>query len=152
VDFKGLNVKDFGRIVREEASGYEIQLADYMMLYNSQLHRSSRIEKALLLAENKGGPDNNHLIALHETMVELSDWKRLVRHRLGVLREYEAEKEIPPPECTTVNGFQFQSCPFRKYCKTEIQKIQAEQKRSESSNGQYQIATPKTRSRKSRRR
>jgi hypothetical protein len=148
VDFKGLNVRDFGRVVREEASGYEIQLTDYMMLFNSQPqnhYNGNRIERSLLLVENKGGPDNRHPIALHETVIELADYKKLVQHRLGVLREYEAKEEIPPPECTSVSTFQFQGCPFRKYCKAEVKKIQDRNKRAKGSEGAYKVARPEAR-------
>jgi len=145
VDFKGLNVRDFGSIVRGEASGYEIQLTDYMMLYNSHptnKANNNRVDRALLIAESKGGPDNNHPIALHETVIELEDYKSLVRHRLGVLREHEAEKEIPEPECTSVNTFQFQGCAFRKFCKAEVKEIQDRNRRAEGKEGAFKVARP----------
>jgi hypothetical protein len=153
VDFKGLNVRAFGAITRGEASGYEIQLSDYMMLFNSHpRHKAdgNRIERALLVAENKGGPDANHPIALHETVIELEEHKKLVRHRLGVLREYEAKKEIPPPECTSTGTFQFQGCPFRKFCKKEVQEIHDRNKRAEGKESAYKVARPSRSTKKGR--
>jgi hypothetical protein len=155
VDFKGLNVRAFGAITRGEASGYEIQLSDYMMLFNSHpQHKAdgNRIERALLVAENKGGPDANHPIALHETVIELEEHKKLVRHRLGVLREYEAKEEIPPPECTSTGTFQFQGCPFRKFCKEEVQKIHDRNKRAEGKASAFKVARPSRSTKKGRKR
>ena len=151
VDFKGLNVRAFTAITREEASGYEIQLADYMMLYNSKPANhanGNRIDRALLIAENKGGPDPQHPIALHEVVIELEDHKPLVRHRLGVLREHETQEEIPAAECTSVNTFQFQGCPFRKYCRKEVKEIQDRNKRAEGKEGSYKVARPTGRKKK----
>jgi hypothetical protein len=144
VDFKGLNVRDFGKIVRGEASGYEIQLTDYMMLYNSHPENrklGNRVERALLVTENKGGPDNHHPIALHETVIELADYKALVRHRLGVLREHEADEKIPEPECSSTSTFQFQGCPFRKFCRKEVEAIQRARKLQDSKSA-YKVARP----------
>lgn len=155
VDFKGLNVRDFGKIVRGEASGYEIQLTDYMMLFNAQPKHfadGNRVTRALLVAENKGGPDNQHPIALHETVIELEDYKALVRHRLGVLRDHEAKEEIPEPECTSTTTFQFQSCPFRKFCKKEVKAIQDRNKRAEGKEGAYKVARPTGRKKAGRKR
>lgn len=154
VDFKGLNVRDFGKITRGEASGYEIQLADYMILFNSHpkhLADDNRIDQALLVTENKGGPDNQHPIALHETVIELDEYKKLVRHRLGVLREHEASEEIPPPECTSVGTFQFQGCPFRKFCRKEVEEIQDRNKRAEGKESAYKVARPPVAKRRAKR-
>ena len=144
VDFKGLNVKDFSRIARGEASGYELQLADYMALFNSRPEnraRNLRIDRALLVVENKGGSNANHPIALHETVVELSDWIKPLRQRLKILREHENAGEMPPPECVSTTSFQFTSCPFRKYCRPEVTKIAAAKKKDET-DSPYRVARP----------
>lgn len=156
VDFKGLNVRDFGNIARGGASGYELQLADYMVLKNSERKRVVQvgpISRALLVTENKGGPDSQHPIALHESVVELDEWLPNVRHRLGVLREFEADdriEKIPPPECTSTTTFQFQGCPFRGYCKKEVKEIQEERKRLEGGDSEYRLARPPSRKRAKR--
>lgn len=152
IDFKGLNVRDFGKIVRGEASGYEIQLTDYMMLYNAfppNRVNGHRIERALLIAENKGGPDNQHPIALHERVIEREEFHKLVKHRLGVLREHEAKEEIPAPECTSTGTFQFAGCPFRKFCRKEVEAI-ARARKVEGAESSYKVARP-TRTKKGRR-
>jgi PD-(D/E)XK nuclease superfamily len=154
VDFKGLNVNSFTSIVRGNASGYEIQLADYIMLYNSHPdHRSrgERIERALLVVENKGGPTSGHPIALHERVVDLKDYKGLVQHRLGVLRDHEAKEEIPEPECNSTSSYQFQGCPFRGYCRKEVEAIQRKQKRKlQRSKSDYKVARPTQTTRRAR--
>lgn len=151
VDFKGLNVRDFGNIVRGGSSGYELQLSDYMVLKNSEIASTiPRMERALLLTENKGGPDSKHPIALHETIVELDEWLPNVKHRLGVLREHEAKEEIPAPECESIGTYQFTGCPFRGYCKAEVKKIQADRKRMEGGDTEYKLARPPSRKRSKR--
>lgn len=153
VDFKGLNVRDFAKIARGEASGYEIQLTDYMMLFNSQkAHHANnnRIERALLVVENKGGPTPGCPIALHESIINLKDYKGVVRHRLGVLREHEAEEKIPEPECQSTSTFQFQGCPFHGYCREEVKAIQKKRK-LQAGNSKYEVARPTARKRRARR-
>lgn len=134
VDLKGLNVRTFGEITRGyEPHAYSIQLTDYMMLWNAQRPAPAfKIEKALLMSENKGGPDTKHPIAMHESVIDLADFKPEVKRRLDTLRTYEAEEEIPPPECTSTGTFQFTGCPFAAFCKREVQKIQAERRIADS--------------------
>lgn len=133
-DFKGLNVRTFGEITRGYIPGeYAIQLADYQMLSNSgRVSGRPRITKGLLVVENKGGPDNKHPIALHEHVVEISTYLPEVRRRLEVLREHEQTNTIPPPECQKTTSFQFQGCPFRKFCREEVQAIERRQRELES--------------------
>lgn len=144
-DFKGLNVRAFGEITRGWIPPeYGIQLADYMMLANSQRVKvAAQITKGLLIVESKGGPDNRHLIALHEEEVEISTHLPEVRRRLKELRVHAEEASIPPPECQSTQTFQFVSCPFRGYCKEEVKRIERRRKRAESENSKgLSVASP----------
>lgn len=152
VDFKGLNVRSFGQVQRGNIpDGYEIQLTDYMYLYNADMklqkkYGIKRIENGLLIAENKGGPVNGHPLALHETTVLYDDYKPEVKRRLNVLREHEANEEIPPPECKSTRGFQFSGCPFAKFCKKEVQAIEKRRAKVERRNTeQPRVAVPEKR-------
>lgn len=122
VDVKGVNVRVFTDTVHKAPpKNYSIQLADYMVLWNSTHGKDDQISRGVLLSENKGGPDKRHPVALHETIIELRDFQPEIRKRLEVLRQHEADKEIPEPECTSINTFQFQGCPFRAFCRKEVQ-------------------------------
>lgn len=144
VDFKGLNVRDFGKIAYGDVpEKYAIQIADYGMLWNSQIGKNARISKALMLTENKGGPDPKHPIALHESEIVIHTRLPDVRQRLEVLREHEAKEEIPEPECTSVNSYQFQGCPFRGYCKKEVSEIQRRIREADNSDSEgFEVARP----------
>ena len=149
-DFKGLNVRSFGEITRAFVPHqYLVQLSDYMMLWNSQRSKDFRIEKALLIAENKGGPDAKHPIALHEHVIHSGEHVDEVKLRLEVLREHEEAKTIPHPECETTKGFQFAGCPFQKFCKTEVKEIE-KIRRAQSSDSALKVARPPKRKKKGR--
>ena len=153
IDMKGLNVRTFGEITRGyNPESYEVQLSDYMILWNSQKPKPAyRIEKAILLSENKGGPDSKHPIALHEAVIEIEDHKPEVKRRLEVLRHYEAKEEIPEPECVSTGTFQFSGCPFSDFCKKEIQQIQYERRIAEArSPSKVKVARPERKRRGSR--
>lgn len=129
VDFKGLNVRAFGRIVNGDIPlAYRIQLADYVILWNS-IPGNQRVETGILLAESKGGPDPKHPLAIHEVDIPLTENKREVHRRLAVLRGYEAQNEIPPIECTRIGQMQFQSCPFSEFCRVEVKRVERKAKR-----------------------
>ena len=146
VDFKGLNVRSFSKIARGSVpDNYRIQLTDYMILLNSEKpRRFGKVEDALLIAENKGGPDTHHPAALCETRISLKENRAEVRGRLEVLRKYEAEEEIPPPECVSTKSFQFKGCPFQGFCKEEVKEIERRRIKAErsDSNG-YKVRIPK---------
>lgn len=152
LDAKGLNVRTWGEITRDYVPvEYSIQLTGYMILWNSRKDSPFRIEKSLLLAENKGGPDSRHPIALHEKVVDLADFKPEVRRRLEVLREHEAKEKIPKPECTSTSGFQFGGCPFAAFCKQEVVEIQRKHRERENrSTPKLAVARPSGRKRKRR--
>jgi hypothetical protein len=147
VDFKGLNVRSFTEITRGNMPfGYSMQLADYMVLYNSERGRKTEpMQTGLLIAENKGGPTNGYPIALHETEIAYIDWKPEINLRLEVLRASEEANLIPEPECTGTTTLQFQGCPFKKFCRDEVKQIEAKRRSDESSNpSEYRLATPRT--------
>jgi hypothetical protein len=121
VDFKGLNVRVFSSIAAGTIPPhYAVQLSDYGMLYNSQKGNGLKISRALMVTENKGGPDPKHLISLHESEIVVATHLPEVKYRLGVLREHAEEGKIPDPECASTKTLQFQGCPFRKFCKEEV--------------------------------
>lgn len=141
IDFKGLNVRSFNQaVVGKVDPEYLIQLADYLMLWNS-MRGNTRIERGLLVIENKGGPDPNHPIALTEISVVGKDFIPEIRTRLEWLREHERTDTIPPPSCQTVNGIQFQGCPFRKFCREEVKEIQRANAKS-GDTAKLRVASP----------
>jgi hypothetical protein len=142
-DFKGWNVRDFGKATRGEIShDSRIQSADYGMLYNASKERTTRkVKRVLLLIENKGGPDNGHPIALHEFEIDVKANLPEVRSRLEVLRTYEQTNTIPPPECESTRSLQFKDCPFRKFCKEEVKEIERG-KSNGSNSSEYKLAVP----------
>jgi hypothetical protein len=153
IDFKGLNVRTFGEITRGIMPvQYAVQAADYMVLLNSSKEirsldlifgdRGPVFDKALIISENKGGPTASQPAALTETVIEITEWRRVIQKRLGVLREHEQANSIPDPECTSTKTLQFQGCPFSKFCREEVKVI--EQRRSaESSNSEdIRVAIP----------
>jgi hypothetical protein len=146
VDFKGLNVRSFSKISRGDVPGnYRIQTTDYMMLLNSERpRRFYDIADALLVCENKGGPDVKHPAALCEARISLSENRAEVRGRLEELRRYEAQKEIPPPECVSTKGIQFTGCYFSGFCKKEVKAIENRKSEDRNANG-YKVAVPSKR-------
>lgn len=133
VDFKGLNVRDFTKTSRGEVSEkYRIQLTDYMMILNSEIQSRYNVKDALLIVENKGGPDAHYPAALCEARISLAENKAEVRGRLEVLRNHEKEDTIPHPECVSTKSIQFQGCPFQGFCKKEVKAI--ENRRAKSRN------------------
>lgn len=147
VDFKGLNVRTFGQIAHGAVPPqYAVQLADYGMLYNSQLKNGSKISKALLVSENKGGPDPKHLIALQESEIEVAIHLPEVKRRLGVLREHAEERTLPPPECSSTQTIQFLGCAFRKFCKEEVREIARRKREIDNRNADKpSVAVPRGR-------
>lgn len=143
IDVKGLNVRAFHSVDRGEPShAYRIQVADYGMLLNSaitsgrykvphwvlshlKMDSLPKLTRGLILAENKGGPDLNHPVALTEHIVDLKSNMPEVRARLEVLREYEEKEEIPAPECISTRFADFQGCPFAEFCRKEVKQIEA---------------------------
>lgn len=151
VDFKGLNVRSFQQISRGYVpEDYTIQLTDYGMLFNAAKGTGiPRIASALLVSENKGGPDSKHPLALQETEIEIDLHLPDVRSRLKELRTYASEKEIPPPGCVSTGSYQFKGCAFRQFCKPEIKEIERANKKQERQDSKgMKVATPTKRRRK----
>lgn len=152
VDFKGLNVRTFVEITRGFIPPeYALQIADYGMLFNANRKTQKqaggvKIAKGLLITESKGGPDPKHLIALHETEVEIKTSLPEVRRRLEVLRKHGEENSIPPPECQSTGSIAFLGCPFRKFCKEEVAEIQRRRRSAErEDSANVTVAIPKRR-------
>lgn len=128
IDVKGVNVRTFQKAVRgEPPAEYTMQTTDYAMLANMPrggLNLPRKVERAVILFENKGGPDMNHPIALHEHIVNVPQHVPEIKARIETLRSYETKKEIPPVECTNTKTIQFQGCPFAGICKKEVRKIE----------------------------
>lgn len=143
VDFKGLNVRTFGEITRGFIPPeYRLQLNDYMILWNAQpkhMVEENFIKKGLLMVENKGGPDPKHPLALHE--VEIPYKPAEVQARLKTLREHERKEKVPKPECTSVNSYQFQGCPFAGFCRDEVKRIQRKSRKNDEPT-EYRISKP----------
>lgn len=135
IDFKGLNVRAFMEIANGRIPPqYAMQLTDYGMLFNSQRGKGVQIFSGLLVSENKGGPDPKRPLALHESEIVIKTHLPEVRYRLEVLREHEAKEEIPEPECESTTTYQFQGCPFRKFCKKEVAAIAKRNRDAEGSD------------------
>ena len=144
LDFKGVNVRTFGQACMGEVEmKYKIQISDYAMLVNASKEiKIPKIEDALIIYENKGGPDSKHPIALHEVSVKVKDYLPEIKFRLGRLREHEKDGTIPSPECESVGEIQFQGCPFRGECRAEVKKVQASNSRNTK---KHSVSVPKKR-------
>jgi len=142
LDFKGVNVRTFAKAVDGEVEmKYKVQISDYGMLVNSSRSmKGIKIESGLIVYENKGGPDAQHPIALHEVAVPVKDYLPEIKFRLERLRAHEKGNTIPEPECTSIRETQFQGCPFREYCKAEVKAAS-----NGSDPSEYKLAVPKKR-------
>lgn len=161
IDVKGLNVKgfqnvDFGDLQEE----YRIQIADYIMLINSTrgcpvdeswldilgLKKFPKVQRGIILAENKGGPDSGHPAGLTERIVNGDENIPEVRLRLAELRMHEQANTIPPIECTSTRTIQFQGCPFAGFCKKEVAKVERANVEG-TDTGKFRVASPTRRNR-----
>lgn len=149
VDFKGINVRSFQEIARGFVPvTYTLQLTDYGMLFNAASKNGDdpKISSALLVSENKGGADAKHPLALQETEIRIETHLPEVRSRLKELRKYAEKEEVPPPECTSTGIVQFKACPFRKFCKEEVQAIERAARRTARKDAEgLSVAIPKGR-------
>ena len=169
VDVKGLNRNSFYNVGGGSPDPkYRVQVADYLMLFNSALTRGTwkpdkptrrymksvglkefpKVKRGIILAENKGGPDQRYPVALAETIISLKENLPEVRLRLEELRGHEEEGTIPEIECITTRGAQFQGCPFAGVCLKEVQ--EAERRAASDSFGKaegFQLARPARRRR-----
>jgi hypothetical protein len=143
VDVKGVNVRAFNNAVNGEVPlQYKIQISDYAMLMNvDKRYRFPKIERGIILYENKGGPTGGNPLALHEVLVDPNDHLPEIKFRLERLRQHEKEGTIPEPECQSIRETQFLQCPFRAFCKTEI--LQASS--GNSNSAKHSVAVPERR-------
>jgi hypothetical protein len=162
IDPKGVHLRTFQQAVRGNVEeNYRIQVVDYGILANAgylfvngnPFRLKKRIERTILLYESKAGPDPYHPLALTEVVIPLKPNIPEVRLRLGVLREHEAKKEIPKPECETTTTLQFQGCPFSEFCRKEVKAIERKNRKAKSGDSKgLRIAKPDSkRSNRSRR-
>lgn len=117
IDFKGLNQFSakkisYGKIPLQ----YRVQVADYLVLWNSQRVLPFRIEKGLLIVEDKAGGDN----FLQEAVIKLARDGKRARRKLQELREWEQKGQMPPPLCKSLKDRNFTGCQFRGICFDEV--------------------------------
>jgi hypothetical protein len=126
VDIKGWNSRDFLRLAGGDCPmGAQLQLGNYIILANSARRGNlPRIEKGIILAENKSGPVNTYPAAVAEYEIPVAAIKQTVRNRLERLRAHEKEGTIPDAECRSTQEKNFKDCPFRDYCKPEVSKAE----------------------------
>lgn len=158
IDFKGYQPRVYhlimnGHIPTEEG----IQLTGYMMMISASKKYNFKVNKGLLVVESKVGPaESGSPLGLVEVEYDKSEWKATVKDRLRRLREYEANKETPPPACHSTKQRLFQTCPFSGHCLDEVREIQKREKAARSDPDKLRVAIPEgrrpTNSRKSRRR
>jgi hypothetical protein len=147
VDIKGWNIRWFQDAVHGNPPGSaRIQLSDYLFLGNSSgiLGNDRKFRRGVLLVESKGGPTAQQPLALTEVIVPLKENKIELKARLGLLRTYEKEDEIPPPECQSTGSIDFQGCPFSGFCREEVKEIQERRRKAESSDP-LKVARPSAR-------
>jgi len=118
LDFKGLNIFSAKKVALGNIPvNYRIQVADYLVLWNSQRQLPFRIEKGLLVVEDKGGRDK----FLHEAAITLASDGARARRRLAKLRAAEAANTMPPPLCKSLKDKTFTGCQFRTICWGEVE-------------------------------
>lgn len=165
IDVKGLNVRGFQRVSSGDVQDeYRIQVADYIMLLNSQRDgwpvdenwleimgwdSWPKIKRGIILAESKGGPDTSHPAGLTEHIVSADENMPEVRFRLAELRKHEQADTVPAPECESTRTIQFQGCPFRDFCKKEVSAIERA-KAASKNTAEFRLASPQRRNRSRR--
>jgi hypothetical protein len=132
VDFKGINQIDYQRAIKNGIKEeYRVQIVGYAMLLNGSHVFGFVVKRCLLVSENKAGPVSGAKspLALHEQIVEVDDYKHIVRRKLTRLRNHVAEASLPAPACVSTRHNGFQECPFNRHCRAEVRAIQAERER-----------------------
>lgn len=146
VDFKGINVIDFQRQLKNGAKReYHVQVTGY----GDNVNKSDlpyQVEDCLLVSENKAGPQSSlstSPLALHETRVVIDEHLPEVKRRLRTLRWFDHRDEVPPPECVSTTHQAFQECPFSRFCDEEVRAVQRErQRRAEKRPRNWKVAKP----------
>jgi hypothetical protein len=132
VDVKGINQIEYQRAIKNGIKiEYRVQIVGYAMLLNGSHRFPFAVKRAILLSENKAGPVSGAKspLALHEQIVEVDDYKHVVRRKLTRLREYVAQEILPPPACVSTRHMGFQECAFNRHCRAEVKAIQIERER-----------------------
>lgn len=129
VDFKGVNLIDFQRTVKNGAKQeYRKQIVGYGKIAAKVL--DIEIEECLLVSECKAGPQQGAgrggPLALHETRVRVEDFEGEVARRLRTLRHHDAKNRMPAPECVSTQHMSFQECAFQRFCRDEVLIVQRE--------------------------
>lgn len=141
VDFKGINLIDFQRTVKNGAKQeYRKQIVGYAHIANNVL--GLEIDQCLLVSECKAGPlpGRGSPIALHETLVSVEEFSSEVNRRLKTLRWHDSRDELPPPACVSTLHMSFQECPFNKHCQDEVrEKQRAHEGRSAKRTGSWKV-------------
>lgn len=147
VDFKGINVIDFQRAVK---NGAKPEYRKQIVGYGNNVNESDlpyEVEDCLLVSENKAGPTNSTSsspLALHETLVPIEEHLPEVRRRLKTLRWFDSRDEVPPPECVSTNHMGYQECAFNRFCHEEVREIQRErERRTRQSKRDVTVARPR---------
>jgi len=118
LDWKGLNVFSAKKIgLGKVPIQYRTQVGDYLVLWNSQRKLPFRIEKALLMVEDKGGGEK----FLQEALITLERDGKRARRRLDKLRAHETTGMLPPPACHSLKDKGFQDCQFKTICWPEVE-------------------------------
>lgn len=127
IDFKGLNTFASAKIGYGKIPvGYKAQVGNYLVLWNAQKAKPFRIERGLLVVEDKAGSKD----VLQEAEITLAKNGRRVRARLELLRGYEERGEMPPPLCKSLKAKSFTGCQFRSICWDEVETIGRTQTRN----------------------
>lgn len=126
-DYKGVNLIDWQRTVKKGAKpAYRKQIVGYAKLVNKILGLD--VTRCLLVSECKAGPVSGipSPLALHETVVDVSEFEGEVKRRMKTLQWHDDRDEVPPPECVSTAHMQYQECPFSRFCRHEVRAIQKE--------------------------
>lgn len=130
IDFKGVRLDDYMKTVKKGAKPeYRKQIVGYAKIANKVLGLG--ITDCLLVSECKAGPVSGvgSPIALHETRVNVADFEAEVDRRLRTLRWYDFKDQVPAAECVSTNHMSFQSCPFNRFCLSEVKEVQKEREK-----------------------
>src|SRR5215471_6914557 len=120
LDFKGLNMFSAKKVALGNIPvNYRIQVADYLVLWNSQKQLPFRIERGLLVVEDKAGGEK----FLHEAEITLARDGKRARSRLAKLRAAEAAGQMPAPLCRSLKDKSFTGCQFRTICWDEVENV-----------------------------
>lgn len=156
-DYKGMNAHAFQSHEKYGTkAGYIVQIVGYAEIVNKACAFESfmgsylgvKVDRVLLVGENKNGPvQAGSPIALHEDVLEVDKHRSKVKRRMHRLRRFAREEITPEPSCTSLRTFQFQECPFSRFCREEVKEIQRQRENNARSNAKEPKVKTSTRSR-----